>query len=323
MIDEAISRLRSELHLVGLQSHPIDCDAEGAQDARACSDERSEVPDSEPTPAPSPGTAMNARSGVAGAIIALAREDGVVTIEVIERLLNGSKFFRLVYVPGRDGGDDPSVLAVRGVELLRDLHMDVERNRALAAATPAPAVVETEPAVPRKEPGPWRLGAAAGLLQGRDGLGPRVAPVLSVARAFGPRWSAVVLASGPYLEQLSLSPDYTSTHQELATLGLRGALPTAGRLHLFGELSAGVLHLVANGHSDDTTAILRQRSLWSALLGAGAGAGFSLTRFIEIVAQADVLLALPAGRITIRDTTVGTAGEPSGLFQLGLWAALP
>ena len=130
VIGEAVSRLRAELHLVGLEAQTIDCDGEGAQDARVCSGERATAPEGE-TATPSPGLA---RAGVRQAIIALAREDGVVTIEVIERLLNGSKFFRLVYVPSRDGGDDPAVLAVRGVELLRDLHMDVERSWSIAAA---------------------------------------------------------------------------------------------------------------------------------------------------------------------------------------------
>jgi len=322
VIVEAVARLRAELHLVGLESQLIDCDADGAQDARACSDERSAGPDSDPA-ATAPRAA---RAGVERAVIALAREDGVMTIEVIERLLNGSKFFRLVYVPGREGGDDPAVLAVRGVELLRDLHMDVERNRAAAAAAPVPApVVVTAPPPPPREPGPWRVSALAGLLQGRDGLGPRVGPVLGLSRAFGARWAAALLASGPYFQDLRAAgnSDYTSTRQEMALLSVRAALLT-GRLRPFAVLSAGVFHLVAQGHSDNPAVLTRDQSLWSALFGGGVGAAFALTSFVDVVAQADVLLAAPAGRLEIhRDEVVGLAGAPSGLFQLGLSVALP
>ena len=321
VLTEAVSRLRAELHLVGLEGQLIDCDGEGAQDARACSDERTPAPEAE-TP---PSATRSARAGVEHALIALAREDGVVTIEVIERLRNGSKFFRLVYVPSRDGGDDPAVLAVRGVELLRDLHMDVERSRA-AEPPPVPAapVVVTPPPPPAARPGPWRVSALAGLLQGRDGLGPRVGPVLGVSRAFGGRWTAALLASGPYFQDLGApgTTDYTSSRQEMALLGVRGAL-LIGRVHPFATVSGGALHLVAQGHSSDLTALTRRRTLWSALLGAGVGAAFALTGFIDVVAEADVLAALPAGQIKVHDAVVGTSGAPSGLFQLGLSAVLP
>jgi len=322
VIAEAVARLRAELRLVGLESQLIGCDAQGAQDARACADERPAGSDTEAAvPAP-----RAARAGVERAVIALAREDGVMTIEVIERLLNGSKFFRLVYVPGREGGDDPAVLAVRGVELLRDLHMDVERNRAAAAAAPlaAPVVIQPPPPPPRN-PGPWRISALAGLLQGRDGLGPRVGPVLGLSRAFGARWAAALLASGPYFQDLAAAgtTDYTSTRQEMALLALRAALLT-GRLRPFAVVSGGVFHLVAQGHSDNPAVLTRGRSLWSALFGAGVGAAFALTRFVDLVAQADVLVALPAGRLEVhQDEVVGLAGAPSGLFQLGLSTALP
>ena len=321
VIEESISRLRAELHLVGLESHVMDCDGEGALDARAFSDGRADTQDGDPAPPVPPA----ARNGVARANIALAREDGVETIEVIEKLVNGSKFFRLVYVPARDGGDDPAVLAVRGVELLRDLHMDVERNRAVLAAAPvAPAVVEPVRSPPTRSPGPWRVAATAGLLQGRNGLGPRVAPAVGVARNLGTRLSAALLASGPYFQDLTSagSTDQTSTRQELALLSLRGALQL-GPARPFAAVSAGVLHLVADGHSDDLTAVTHQQALWSVLASAGVGAAYPLTRFFELVAEADLLAGLPGGRITIRDSVVGTAGAPSALFQLGLWAALP
>ena len=321
VIAEASSRLRSELRVVGVDSSLIGCDGAGALDARACSATHRPVNEAELS---SPPPAAGPRVGVAGAVIALAREDGVVTIEVIERLVNGSRFFRLVFVPAHDGGDDPAVLAVRGVELLRDLHMDVERSEDAPRLPTSPAVVApTAPSL--ASPGPWRIIATAGLLQGRNGLGPRVAPALGLARAFGLHLAATVFASGPFLQELSTATsqgDHTSTDQELALVGVRGMLGTRA-VRPYGTLSAGVLHLAARGHVADSSAASYQPSLWSALAGAGVGVAYALGRFIDLVAQADLLLAAPAGQVTIRSTVVGTAGAPSALFQLGLWAALP
>lgn len=315
VIAETASRLRSELAAVGLGSAPIGCDSAWARDARACAAARGGAP----------AAAADAPPAV-GALISLGREDGVVTIEVVERLPDGEKFFRLVYVPAAAGGDDPAVMAVRGVELLRDVHMDVERTEAPPrTGAPAPPAVTSSVGPTKPGPGPWRVAATAGMLQGRGGLGPRVAPALAVARALGPHLSAALLAAGPFFQELSPgggSVDAASTRQELALLALRIAR-AAGRVRPFGALSAGALHLSADGHTGDSTAVVDQPSLWSLLLGAGAGATCGLTARFALVAEADLLVAMPSAAVTIRGATVGKAGAPSYLFQLGLAAALP
>jgi hypothetical protein len=322
VIAEAISRLRSELGVVGLDSHIIGCDAEEARDARACADPQNGATRPDP-----PGDALPRKPAVATAIISLAREDGVVTIEVIERLADGSKFFRLVYVPVRDGGGDPSVLAVRSVELLRDVHLDVERSEAapkiVATPTPAPVVVVAAPASVPSVPGRWRIAATAGLLQGRNGLGPRVAPALGIARALGPRVSAMAIVSGPFFEDLQLTSEgVATTRQEFGLLGARAELG-AGRVRPFGTVAVGLFHMTAQGRTSDPTVVPRGSSLWAMLGAAGVGGAFKLTRFVDLVAEGDLLLAGPAGQVTIQSTVVGTAGAPSLLFQAGLWVALP
>ena len=132
VIVEAVSRLRSELGVMGMTSHLVACTDDVAIDSRACDEARAaramsvravpaasrlgEPPaaasssSSESATPSTPAAAGSSPRGRPSAIISLAREDGVVTIEVIERLPNGSRFFRLVYVPGRDGGKDPAVL---------------------------------------------------------------------------------------------------------------------------------------------------------------------------------------------------------------------
>ncbi|HEY4185026.1 MAG TPA: hypothetical protein VGP07_08155 [Polyangia bacterium] len=318
---EAISRLRSELRVVGLDSQSLGCDAEGAQDARACADSPLRRPVDSAAEQTAPRT-----PGVATALISLAREDGVVTIEVIERLGDGSKFFRLVYVPVREGGGDPSVLAVRSVELLRDVHLDVERSETAPKPVEAPSPVVVEAPVvtssPSIEPGPWRIGVTIGLLQGRNGLGPRPAPALGVARALTAHLVAMATVTGPYYQGLTSAGDTAATRQEFALVGVRGELGT-GRLRPFGTVAVGAFHMVASGSSSAPMAVTRDSSLWAVLGAAGAGGAFKVGRFIDLVADAELLLAGPAGDVTIRNVVVGTAGAPSVLFQAGLWISLP
>src|ERR1043165_7344649 len=62
------------------------------------------------------------------AAIALSRQDGLATIRVIATLPDGYELHRLIRVPPPAGGDDPSVIAVRAVELLRDIYLDIPRE---------------------------------------------------------------------------------------------------------------------------------------------------------------------------------------------------
>lgn len=321
IIAEAVARLRSELEVVGLASQVIGCDGDGARDARACTDSASGGPRAE---ASSEGPPPKTKA--ATAMISLAREDGVVTIEVIERLGNGSKFFRLVYVPGRDGGGDPSVLAVRAVELLRDVRLDVERTEAApsSVATPvAPAVVASAAPAHPSESGAWRIAALAAMLQGRTGLGPGVAPGLALTRRLGEHLSAMAVAAGPFSQDLHLnSTEWAATRQELGMVGARVELGS-GPLRPFAAVTVGILHLTADGHTSDASGVTRSLSMWSAVVTAGAGAKLSLARFVDLVAEVDLLAAGPAGRVTIRGIGVGIAGAPSILLQAGLSFALP
>ena len=321
IIAEALARLRSELEVIGLDSEVTGCDGDGARDARACTDSSSGGPRAE---AYSEGPPPKAKA--ATAMISLAREDGVVTIEVVERLGNGSKFFRLVYVPARDGGGDPSVLAVRAVELLRDVRLDVERTEAAPSplAIPvAPAVLASVAPVHPSGLGAWRIAALAALLQGRSGLGPAVAPALGVTRGLGEHLSAMALAAGPFSRELHLnSTEWAATRQELGMVGVRVELGS-GPLRPFVAVTVGILHLTAEGHTSDPSGVTRTSSMWSPVVTAGGGAKLRLARFVDLVAEVDLLAADPAGRVTIRGIGVGIAGAPSILYQTGLSFALP
>ena len=88
---------------MGLEGQFVDCPPNAAGDPGACPD------------------------AAAPATISLTRDDGIVEIGVRTILPDGLELSRHVRVLARDGGDDPSVLAVRAVELLRDLRLTGRR----------------------------------------------------------------------------------------------------------------------------------------------------------------------------------------------------
>ena len=122
---EAGLRIRSELDAAGLSNRAVTC--AGGVGSVGCD------------------------ATASAAAIALSRQDGLATIRVIATLPDGYELHRLIRVPRPAGGDDPSVLAVRAVELLRDIYLDVPRELS------APRAAEAAPAPPA-----GRRGAAGG-----------------------------------------------------------------------------------------------------------------------------------------------------------------
>lgn len=381
MLAEAITRLRSELGAMALSSYVVSCADDVAAAARACEDTRavlrrdqraaataaapdptspdptspdptSPVPTgparSTPAPlgsdGPAPGDAPSPSLATA-ALVALGREDGVTTIEVIERLASGSTYFRLVYVPSRDGGKDPAVLAIRAVELLRDLHMDVERGEAVTGEAvrsvrraretevpPAPdGPAEPDPdleperyrrRVASQEPGPWRVGLALAGLQGRSGLGPSVGAALEGSFAVRPWLTAFALGSGPFFDDLRGGGGTGTARQELVLAGAR--IASRARLRPYGAAGLGVMHVKVQGTSATSpTSLPISATLWAFALTAGAGAAYRATRFIDVRVEVDSVWAMPSGEITIADEVAGRVGAPSILALAGVWIALP
>ena len=129
------------------------------------------------------------------AAIALSRQDGLAIIRVIATLPDGYELHRLIRVPAAAGGDDPSVLAMRAVELLRDIYLDVPRDfphreapkpgRGAAAAGDPDGAAAGRPRGPQGAAHVPRRGGAGraeragpgGRARARGGASPRPRPV--------------------------------------------------------------------------------------------------------------------------------------------------
>jgi hypothetical protein len=262
------------------------------------------------------------------AAIALSRQDGLATIRVIATLPDGYELHRLIRVAPAAGGDDPAVLAVRAVELLRDIYLEVPRDFPRREAQPPPKPQPPPPVVEMEAPGvpadhkALRMFLGAAVLGGRSGLGPAIAPVLGAALPLGRGLSLTGAAAGPFGRPVgdAVTGSATTT-QALAMVGGRYELELKG-ICPFVALATGVHYIRLEG----TPAGMNQSTMSSSgiapLFGFGAGVSFWFRRWLAATLQVEEFYTQPSTDIVINDVVVGRAGAPSVLAQVGLSVSL-
>jgi hypothetical protein len=312
LLEEAGSRIRSELAAMGLAGQFVDCPPEAATDPGAC-----------------PGLEGNA-------MISLARADGVVEISVRTIFPDGLELRRHVRVFSHDGGEDPAVLAVRAVELLRDLRLTGQRPRPRRLTGPARDDEEPKIPLPPAPPPRWRLSTGAAVLgspaHGQPGVGPALGLAISAGAVIGPHLLVVASFAGPFDTSLSVANKYyrptTGTLvQAVATLELRFKF-RAGPFEPFGGVLTGINYLketVAN--ADPTTAPLNA-SAWAPLFGIGGGVSWSFWKQFYACLDATVFVSQPVILVNIEDLlgenhVVARTGAPSILLSSSVGLALP
>ena len=303
VLGEAGSRLRSELAAMGLEGQFVDC----------------------PPIETDPGGCPDAD---ATATISLARrDDGVVEIGVRTILPDGLELSRHVRVLASDGGDDPSVLAVRAVELLRDLRLTARRP---APRRPGgPARDDEEPKLPPPPPVPprWHLSAGVALLASpradQPGVGPAFGPTIAAGAVIGPSLSLVVGLAGPF--DASLGPVDTRSAallQALATLELRFRLLPIGSLEPFTAVLTGVNYLKAN-IPGNTMVGPSNTSAWVPLFGVSFGLTWRFRTRFYVAAEAAAFVTQPNMVVLIDGVVAGSTGAPSILLSSVVGLTLP
>jgi len=300
---EAGMRIRSELDAANLSNRAIACSA-GVGSA-SCD------------------------ATASAAAIALSRQDGLATIRVIATLPDGYELHRLIRVPAAAGGDDPSVLAMRAVELLRDIYLDVPRDfphrEAPKPAAPAPPAIQMEPPpVGPADHKALRMFLGAAVLGGRSGLGPAVAPVLGVALPLGRGLSLAGSASGPYGRLVGdEKTGSATTTQALAMVGGRYELELRGGISPFIVLATGVHYIRAEGTPAlEKAPVAMSSSAIAPLFAFGAGVSVWFRRWLAATVQVEEFYTQPMTDIVISGMAVGRAGGPSLLAQIGLLVSL-
>jgi hypothetical protein len=300
LLQEASSRIGSELAASGLRSRLVDC--------------------GEPTEAPCPGPD-------AVAAIALSRKEGVVEIDVRAYLPDGFELSRHVPVLDRDGGQDPTVLAVRAVELLRDLRLNAQRRA--PPGPPPPAVDGEEPKIPLPPPPPprWRLSAGAAVLgappAGDPGFGPSLGAALRAGAILSPRLVTVLTIAGPFNSTfVTPSNGQAALLQALATLELRYQFPTP-LVQPFVAVLTGVNYLrenlTLNGVPTPSFS-----TAWVAMFGAGAGVSYDFGQRFSVGVEAEIFVTAPYILVEVDNSqVVARTGLPSMLLTIDFSVLLP
>jgi hypothetical protein len=298
VLSEAGSRIRSELDAAGLSNRSAACAAEDVG-SESCGESSS------------------------AAAIALSREDGLATIRVVATLPDGYELRRDVRVPPEAGGDDPAVLAVRAVELLRDIYLDVPRAVVPRQEAPPPRTEKVEAvAVAPASPSPsaarqLSLSLAAAMLAGTKGLGPAAAPMLEVGLTLGRGLTVTAAAAGPFEATVGSAGASARTREALATAGLRYEY---GRRQIrpYASLAAGLHYIRAEGVPQAMTEVAVVTSANSLLVVGGGGLSVQLYRWLALTGGVGAAFTMPSTNVTISGNVVGKSGGPSFLSQLGL-----
>lgn len=301
LLQEASLRIRSELEASGTSSQLIDCSTAGMPTAPNCGDSS------------------------AAARISLSREEGIATIQVTASLPDGLELRRHVRVPPESGGGDPSVLAVRAVELLRDIYLDIPRVErkpepvpaASPRASPAPSVAPP----PQVVQGRAFLGGA--LLQGRWGLGAATAPAFGFGVTLYSRLSIVIGVAGPFHERVgSTAEGMAETWQTLGALQLRYEIG-AGRLRPFAAAGMGLYAMRVRGEPQpsEEMQVGLSRAKLAPLVTAGLGLIVKIFPWLAATIEAHEIVTWPLDIMSGKNV-LGRAGGPSELLQAGLivWA---
>jgi hypothetical protein len=297
VLEEASLRLRSELDAAGTSNRLIDCSGPGNPEPHDCPD------------------------ASAVARISLFREEGIATLQVLASLPDGLELRRHVRVPAEMGGSDPSVLAVRAVELLRDLYLDIprvaRRPQPAAATTSRPTAgrdtVAAPPAPDRSVAGSAFLGA--GVLQGRWGLSAAAGPSLGFGITFQGRLRVLATVAGPFAGS-SRTPAGTDvdTWQTLVAAQVRYELGSS-RIRPYALAGGGLYSLRAQAEQPNT-----QRS---PLVAVGVGVVARIFPWLALTLDAQEVVTWWILDVTAGDTVIGRAGGPSELVQAGLMVTAP
>jgi hypothetical protein len=260
--------------------------------------------------------------------VALVREDGIVTIDVLGTLTDGAALHRRVRVPPDEGGADPAVIAVRAAELLRGIRLEVRRPSSLTPAATPSAVESVATPVPTPEVRLIRLGAGMGTLTARPigaalSLGPTVSASVPIMRHV----SFVAGAAGPFFTDRPATPVGSAhTREELGFLGLR-IETRRPRVNAHAFFGAALHHLRASYDLRGVPAepppapfhLLTPQSVWTPVVTLAAGGSVRLSRRGGVSLEVAAIVAQPATELIANERSLGTIGGPSFLQTLSAW----
>jgi hypothetical protein len=271
-------------------------------------------------------------AGDAPTHVAFGRDGDLPTIDVLATQPDGTALERRIRVQPDEGGGDPSVLAVRAVELLRALRLEVHPAAAVAPTPPALASAEPDGVeAPQAEPRAWRLAVGPSALEARPyGAALAFAPALAVSMTFLRNISIVGLGAGPFFTDRPATPVGSAhTREELALVGFR--LETRRpRVNVHATFTAGMHHLRAEYDARGLPTnppppihLVTLQAPWTPIVAVGAGAGGRIWRRLGVAVEVTALIAQPSLELIANGRSLGVIGGPSLMQTLWAWVEFP
>lgn len=256
----------------------------------------------------------------AEAAIAIESIAGGAEVWVTDRI-TGKTLVRTVDVRDQPIDEQPRVLAIRAVELLRASLVE-------AVVLPPPkegASLSVPPDIERfvaPELGPL-AGVSAqlsgALLTGFDGIGPAGGPALRIGYGLEMGLFARLAWAGPAFGMAVEGPlGEAVVREEMLTLdiGYAPGVSWAGFSPLV-WLGAGFHHLAASGELSEGF-VGTTSDVWAAAIVGGVGMGYRITPRLMVLLDAEALVALPRPVVTMAGERLATTGRPSLLATLGV-----
>jgi hypothetical protein len=250
--------------------------------------------------------------------------DGTSTDVWVADHITHKTVVRSVSVPG-SGESADRVLALRVVELMRaSLVEAMVLPSADVPTAPAPDVkawAREEIRVEPSEKGAGErialgLGVAAAFASPDVGIA--VAPALRVAWRASRLWVVRAAVVGPaFGGRVQAREGDATIRQEMGLVELSFDPKTAGPIQGYAALGAGAYHIDERGNAAAPFAGVHAEG-WSALLSAGGGIRFRLSRVSSIELESRLLLAMPRPVVVFGAERVAAAMHPGALTTLSV-----
>ncbi len=305
VLQETTLRLRRELAAAGHDSEVATCPVDLFAGAGACPRDETR------------------------AAISLARAAGATAIFVTSRLKNGRELRRQMRVQDQDGGADATLLAVRAVELLRDVQVEVAQVTG-DDEDPRPLELYKDGAPP--QPLRWYLWAGGSVSfipwTTSHAIGPATGFQVGVGVQVNEQVMVVLDAAGPFAESLPIgSPTVTgglyadrSVYDVVARLALRVGTRSAAA-GMFSKVFVGLSYVYAD--VDPSISNISSRSAVAPMVGGGPGYTLQVTR--TVLASIDLeVVAVPNLRIeSQRKEVLAESGSFRAFLNLTAAVRLP
>jgi hypothetical protein len=312
---EIATRAWAELTAGGVAAILLDCPSE---------------PEACPTEGPPPG-------GNAVTLKTFRRADETITEAALTPDGHDRPTVRRSLTVSDEAAADPKVMAIRAVELVNAMLLQVDSSAAEAAALRRAAMADAEYPGQHFKPDPtpgdwildpdrrWSLGAGGAFLKGAGGLSAAFGFAVRGSYAIHQRIGvSALLTEAPSRSDTATLDGALSTNQQLA------ALEVTYRLYRNAHVSA---HLAAGGGGYHVNASWRggavlmagpsnsSAALWAALLSAGGGGVMALGHEMSLFTEVRAVLASPNPVVYGVDRRPLKTADPSLLLSLGLQTA--